>query len=138
MLLLFKVANTEYAGGIAVKPTVTVTVNGKTLVDDSDYKIETVGDASNVTAKDKILKAKLYAKDGYVLDTTSWGAGNIKTDADGSYVELTWKVVAKDLKNTTVTVDKDGNVTVMNGSVVVPSKEYDVKFSEDGESNCNS
>ena len=127
-----KVANTEYAGGIAVKPTVTVTVNGKTLVDDSDYKIETVGDASNVTAKDKILKAKLYAKDGYVLDTTSWGAGNIKTDADGSYVELTWKVVAKDLKNTTVTVDKEGNVTVMNGSVVVPSKEYDVKFSEDG------
>ena len=127
-----KVANTEYAGGIAVKPTVTVTVNGKTLVDDSDYKIETVGDASNVTAKDKILKAKLYAKDGYVLDTESWGAGNIKTDADGSYVELTWKVVAKDLKNTTVTVDKDGNVTVMNGSVVVPSKEYDVKFSEDG------
>ena len=127
-----KVADTEYAGGIAVKPTVTVTVNGKTLVDDSDYKIETVGDASNVTAKDKILKAKLYAKDGYVLDTESWGAGNIKTDADGSYVELTWKVVAKDLKNTTVTVDKDGNVTVMNGSVVVPSKEYDVKFSEDG------
>ena len=127
-----KVANTEYAGGIAVKPTVTITVNGKTLVDDSDYKIETVGDASNVTAKDKILKAKLYAKDGYVLDTESWGAGNIKTDADGSYVELTWKVVAKDLKNTTVTVDKDGNVTVMNGSVVVPSKEYDVKFSEDG------
>ena len=127
-----KVANTEYAGGIAVKPTVTITVNGKTLVDDSDYKIETVGDASNVTAKDKILKAKLYAKDGYVLDTASWGAGNIKTDADGSYVELTWKVVAKDLKNTTVTVDKDGNVTVMNGSVVVPSKEYDVKFSEDG------
>ena len=126
-----KVANTEYAGGIAVKPTVTVTVNGKTLVDDSDYKIETVGDASNVTAKDKILKAKLYAKDGYVLDTTSWGANNIIKDANGSYVELTWKVVAKDLKNTTVTVDKDGNVTVMNGSVVVPSKEYDVKFSED-------
>ena len=60
------------------------------------------------------------------------GAGNIKTDADGSYVELTWKVVAKDLKNTTVTVDKEENVTVMNGSVVVPSKEYDVKFSEDG------
>ena len=127
-----KVANTEYAGGIAVKPTVTVTVNGKTLVDDSDYKIETVGDASSVTAKDKILKAKLYAKDGYVLDTTSWGASNIIKDANGSYVELTWKVVAKDLKNTTVAVDKDGNVTVMNGSVVVPSKEYDVKFSEDG------
>ena len=126
-----KVADTEYAGGIAVKPTVTVTVNGKTLVDDSDYKIETVGDASNVTAKDKILKAKLYAKDGYVLDTTSWGANNIIKDANGSYVELTWKIVAKDLKNTTVTVDKDGNVTVMNGSVVVPSKEYDVKFSED-------
>ena len=93
-----KVADTEYAGGIAVKPTVTVTVNGKTLVDDSDYKIETVGDASNVTAKDKILKAKLYAKDGYVLDTTSWGANNIIKDANGSYVELTWKIVAKDLK----------------------------------------
>ena len=46
----------------------------KTLVDDSDYKIETVGDASNVTAKDKILKSKNYMqKDGYVLDTTSWG-----------------------------------------------------------------
>ena len=127
-----KVADTEYAGGIAVKPTVTVTVNGKTLVDDSDYKIETVGDASNVTAKDKILKAKLYAKDGYVLDTTTWG-NDIKSDTNGKqYVELKWKVVAKDLKNTTVTVDKDGNVTVMNGSVVVPSSEYDVKVSEDG------
>ena len=127
-----KVANTEYAGGIAVKPTVTVTVNGKTLVDDSDYKIETVGDAANVTATDKILTAKLYAKDGYVLDTTTWG-NDIKSDTNGKqYVELKWKVVAKDLKNTTVTVDKDGNVTVMNGSVVVPSSEYDVKFSEDG------
>ena len=127
-----KVANTEYAGGIAVKPTVTVTVNGKTLVDDSDYKIETVGDAANVTATDKILTAKLYAKDGYVLDTTTWG-NDIKSDTNGKqYVELKWKVVAKNLKNTTVTVDKDGNVTVMNGSVVVPSSEYDVKFSEDG------
>ena len=127
------VANTEYAGGISVKPTVKVKVNGNTLVEDADYKIETVGDAANVTAKDKILKAKLYAKDGYVLDATTWGtayhaaAGNEK-----AYVELTWKVVAKDLKNTAVSVDKDGNVTVMNGTVVVPSSEYDVKFSEDG------
>ena len=127
-----KVANTEYGGGIALKPTVTVTVNGKTLVADSDYKIETEGDTANVTATDKVLTAKLYAKDGYVLDTTTWG-NDIKTDTNGKqYVELKWKVVAKDLKNTTVTVDKDGNVTVMNGSVVVPSSEYDVKVSEDG------
>ena len=127
-----KVANTEYGGGIALKPTVTVTVNGKTLVADSDYKIETEGDTANVTATDKVLTAKLYAKDGYVLDS-SWGDGYVAaTPTTPAYVTLKWKVVAKDLKNTTVTVDKDGNVTVMNGSVVVPSKEYDVKFSEDG------
>ena len=61
-----------------------------------------------------ILQDTIENKDGYVLDTTSWGAGNIKTDADGSYVELTWKVVAKDLKNTTVTVDKDGKDIIVN------------------------
>ena len=127
-----KVANTEYGGGIALKPTVTVTVNGKTLVADSDYKIETEGDTANVTATDKVLTAKLYAKDGYVLDS-SWGDGYVAaTTTTPAYVTLKWKVVTKDLKNTTVTVDKDGNVTVMNGSVVVPSSEYDVKFSEDG------
>ena len=127
-----KVANTEYGGGIALKPTVTVTVNGKTLVADSDYKIETEGDTANVTATDKVLTAKLYAKDGYVLDS-SWGDGYVAaTSTTPAYVTLKWKVVTKDLKNTTVTVDKDGNVTVMNGSVVVPSSEYDVKFSEDG------
>ena len=127
------VANTEYAGGISVKPTVKVKVNGNTLVEDADYKIETVGDAANVTAKDKILKAKLYEKDGYKLDPTTWGSAyHAAAGSEKAYVELTWKVVAKDLKNTAVSVDKDGNVTVMNGTVVVPSSEYDVKFSEDG------
>ena len=126
------VANTEYAGGISVKPTVKVKVNGNTLVEDADYEIKTVGDAANVTATDKILKAKLYAKDGYVLDNTDWGtAYHAATATEKAYVELTWKVVAKDLKNTAVSVDKDGNVTVMNGTVVVPSSEYDVKFSDD-------
>ena len=127
------VANTEYAGGISVKPTVKVKVNGNTLVEDADYKIETVGDAANVTAKDKILKAKLYEKDGYKLDPTTWGSAyHAAAGSEKAYVELTWKVVAKDLKNTAVSVDEDGNVTVMNGTVVVPSSEYDAKFSEDG------
>ena len=38
----------------------------------------------------------------------------------------------KDFANTTISVDKDNNVTVMNGSVVVPASEYDVKISDDG------
>ena len=132
-----QVADTEYAGGIAVKPTVTVKANGEVLEEGLDYTIETSGDCANVTATDKVLKAKLFTKDGYTFDTATWGAANIKTDAAGKrYVELTWKVTAKDLKNTEVTAYRDENgkvvVTVMNGSVVVPASEYDVKENEDG------
>ena len=131
-----QVSNTEYAGGIAVKPTVTVKANGAVLEDGIDYKIETEGDCANVTATDKVLKAKLYAKDGYVLDAKTWGTA-LKTDSNKKqYAELTWKVVAKDLKNTTATAYKDESgkvvVTVMNGSVAVPASEYDVKENEDG------
>ena len=128
------VSNAEYAGGVAVKPIVTIVNSGKTLVDDIDYKVVTVGDATNVTAADTVLKAKLYAKSGYAFDTATWDT--VYSDADGSYVYITWKVVAKDLANTTVTAFKDEsgkvNVTVMNGSVKVPETEYDVKENEDG------
>ena len=41
------------------------------------------------------------------------------------------EVTKKDLANTAVSVDKENNVTVLNGTVIVPAAEYDVKFSDD-------
>ena len=41
------------------------------------------------------------------------------------------EVTKKDLANTAVSVDKENKVTVLNGTVIVPATEYDVKFSDD-------
>ena len=50
-------------------------------------------------------------------------------------MNLTWKIVKKDLANTKVVAEKEADdltVTVYNGNVIVPEKEYDVKDNGDG------
>ena len=123
-----KISDVEYAGGLAVEPTVVV-VNPTTkerLTQGKDYTVTTEvtkvsKDGETYSQKDVVIK-------GLGAYTT--------TDSSNTKISFTktlnWKVTKKDFANTTISVDKYNNVTVMNGSVVVPSSEYDVKFSEDG------
>ncbi len=137
-----KISDVEYAGGLPVEPQVVIIdAKGNRLTQGVDYTVETT--VTNVTTeKDKsgnlVLKTgadvTIKGKGAYVTGTKS--GSTITTDYNNGSLTgltaLTWKVTKKDLANTTISVDKNNNVTVMNGSVVVPSSEYDVKFSEDG------
>ena len=120
-----KINNAEYAGGLAVEPEVVI-VNPTTkarLVQGRDYTVET----SKTDIETGIAASALTIKGNGAFTTSD--AVNTALDLSGS--GLKWDIVKKDLKNTEVTVS-DKNVTVMNGTVVVPSSEYDVEFSEDG------
>ena len=125
-----KISDVEYAGGLVVEPTVVV-VNPTTkerLTQGKDYTVTT-----KVT--------DIYDNAGTVVtrtqaDVTIKGLGAYTTtDATNTALSFTktlnWKVTKKDLANTTVNVDKNNNVTVLNGTVIVPAAEYDVKFSDD-------
>ena len=116
------ISDAEYAGGVYVEPKVVVKVNGKTLVQGTDYVVKT--DVTEV-GEYSYLRVDVYGKGSYT-------AGGNDNSGVWTSVSKTWKVTKKDLANTTVSVDKNNNVTVVNGTVIVPSSEYDVKFSEDG------
>ena len=126
-----KISDVEYAGGLPVEPEVVIyDTNKNRLVQGIDYTVETTAtevgtyDQSNV-----IIKGKgAYTTTNNDNDALTF----VKAQRPTRYYEFSWKVTKKDLKNTTVSVDKDNNVTVVNGSVIVPASEYDVKFSEDG------
>ena len=129
-----KISDVEYAGGLPVEPTVVV-VNPTTkerLVQGKDYTVETK--VVDVTTKtDKNGNLILLTQN----DVTIKGLGAYTTtDSTNTAISFTkvlnWKVTKKDFANTTISVDKDNNVTVMNGTVVVPSSEYDAKISDDG------
>ncbi|WP_448782483.1 hypothetical protein [Blautia sp.] len=124
-----KVSDVEYAGGLPVEPEVVVTdETGKTrLVQGKDYTVSTtVVEVGEYTYN----VVKIKGKGEYVTaDSNNTQKNAVITSNDTS---TKWKVTKKNLANTTISVDKNNNVTVMNGSVVVPSSEYDVKFSEDG------
>ena len=113
-----------YAGGLSVAPTVTVVRNGKALVQGTDYKVEIVNandDTVNVTGK--AIQVRIVGL-GQYKGTWIWN------DINGK--ELTYKVVKKDLKDCSVSVDKDGKLTVMNGNVVEENEKFDVKDNGDG------
>ena len=118
----------------------------RSLTQGVDYTVET--SITDVTAdvdgngkidKNELLsgsKVTIKGKGAYVVGFIGLNGKVTPKYAKDSYISalsgLTWKVTKKDLANTTISIDKNNNVTVMNGSVVVPSSEYDVKFSEDG------
>ena len=118
-----KISDVEYAGGLSVEPEVIVADDkGNRLVQGVDYTVETA--ITDVTATGTLSgdKVTIKGKGAYVA------AISTGVTAPGA---LTWKVTKKDLANTAVSVDKENNVTVLNGTVVVPAAEYDVKFSDD-------
>ena len=135
------VSDTEYAGGIAVTPNLTIKVGDKTLVEGTDYEFTGLSNNANVTDTNKVLKATLKLKNGYTLiaDKNEWTgvfSNPVATPSTKTYtVDVKWKIVKKDLANTTVEVSETNGkltATVLNGNVVVPAKEYDVKDNGDG------
>ena len=120
-----KISDVEYAGGLAVEPEVVVVKPGtkERLVQGKDYTVTT-----EVTKIGKYTQADVTITGNGAYTTTD--AANTKLTISKS---LAWNVTKKDLANTTISVDSESKkVTVMNGTVVVPSSEYDVAFSEDG------
>ena len=129
------VSDTEYAGGVAVTPNVTIKVGEKTLVEGTDYEFTVLKDNVNVTPETKVLTATLKLKGNYNFDDKTWTGVIAKASSSTKEIKVTWKVVKKDLANTTVSVVKNGaelKATVLNGNVIVPESEYDVKDNGDG------
>ena len=122
-----KIANVEYAGGLPVEPEVVVyDAKGNRLVQGTDYTVEAVKNNAPIT------EIGNYKKDDVIVKGKgAYVTGNKDNSGISASATLDWKVTKKDLANTAVSVDKEGNVTVLNGTVIVPATEYDVKFSDD-------
>ena len=122
-----KIANVEYAGGLPVEPEVVVyDAKGNRLVQGTDYTVEAVKNNTPITEIGDYANGNVIVKGKGAYVTGDKNNGGISASAT-----LNWKVTKKDLANTTVSVDKENNVTVLNGTVIVPAAEYDVKFSDD-------
>ena len=122
-----KIANVEYAGGLPVEPEVVVyDAKGNRLVQGTDYTVEAVKNNTPITEIGDYTNGNVIVKGKGAYVTGDKNNGGISASAT-----LNWKVTKKDLANTTVSVDKENNVTVLNGTVIVPAAEYDVKFSDD-------
>ena len=132
------VADTEYAGGVAVTPNVTIKVGEKTLVEGTDYEFTGLFNNADVTGVNKVLKATLKLKNGYKLSSSysdEWKGVFSNPNTTNNTVDVTWKIVKKNLANTTISISETNGkltATVLNGNVVVPSTEYDVKDNGDG------
>ena len=105
------VSNGVYAGGLPVKPVVSVNVNGKDLVEGTDYKLDYTS-ATNVTTT-KSLSVTIKPINGYVAAT-------------GANLVFPWGIDKFDLANADVTVDGD-KITVKCGRVDVEASEYTVE-----------
>ena len=131
--MIKKISDVEYAGGLPVEPQVVILdAKGNRLTQGVDYTVEAVKNTTpiteigNYTKDDVIVKGKGAYLTASATSTPDYSNTGVKaTDT------LDWKVTKKNLANTTVSVDKENNVTVLNGTVIVPAAEYDVKFSDD-------
>ena len=121
------VTNGTYAGGKPVTPQVTVTVNGKTLVEGTDYKIE-LSSIDGKTTPDKFVDAtttKPYQVE--VIPMGGYSFNNVYGTA-----AFVWGIDKKDLKDCTVVVDKNLKATVTNGNVIEEKENFNVKDNGDG------
>ena len=123
--------DTTYASGMAIKPSVTITVPGgkATLKEGTDYTVSYEKTATNVGETGKIVIT--YNKD------------NKNINAKDSAQTVEYGVTAKDLKDVTVAAianqEATGEqikpaVTVMNGSVkLTEGKDYEVVYGDNKE-----
>ena len=114
------VSNGTYAAGLPVKPSVTIIVKGRTLVEGTDYELNVSAnkDVINSTEKQTLL-VTIEPKNGYKLP-------------DSTTLTYAWGIDKFDLANADVTVDGD-KVTVKCGKVEVAADEYTV--TKDAEAN---
>ena len=137
--MIKKINDVEYAGGLAVEPQVVILdAKGNRLTQGVDYTVETTVTDVSAEGVTRAGNVTIKGKGAYVVGTKTTDAKGVVTitpnyTKNASIIDDShnWKVTTKDLANTAVSVAKDNKVTVMNGSVVVPSTEYDVKFSDD-------
>ena len=110
------VKNATYAGGLSLKPEVTIVVKGVTLVEGKDYTLSLKGSKDLVNATTgKVNTVAITFKNGY--------KGSVATQA--------WGIDKFDLANADVTV-KDGKLSVKCGKVEVDTAEYTTTVNADG------
>ena len=112
------VKNGAYNGGFDVEPTVTVSYKGKTLTEGVDYKLvyPSGQDRKNVT-------------NGKSLSVYIEGMGGYK----GGIYDQKWGIDKFDFANADIFVsgtDAEPVIKVMNGSVLVNAKEYDLTVAD--------
>ena len=121
------VSNGAYAGGKPVTPQVSVTVNGKTLVEGTDYKL-VLSSIDGKTTPDKFVDATTTKP--YQVEVVPMG-GYSFNDVYGT-AAFVWGIDKKDLKDCTVVVDKNLKATVTNGNVIEEKENFAVKDNGDG------
>ena len=125
------VKNATYAGGLPVKPEITIQIGKSTLVEGKDYTVELV-DPSGKNKFVDVTNGKVY---GFIITgINGYYGSSAEGDFDywyGSGTKLCWGIDKKNLEDCTVTV-KDGVVTVLNGYLPVPATEYTAKNNNDG------
>ena len=118
------VKNATYAGGLPVKPEITIQIGNTTLVEGKDYTVKlTGGDKFVEVTNGKVYGIEITGINGYKT------SGVVTADYNGNTV--CWGIDKKDLKDCTVTV-KDGVTTVLNGYLPVAATEYTSTNNGDG------
>ncbi|WP_368254287.1 hypothetical protein [Blautia wexlerae] len=117
------ITNATYAGGVAVKPGSVVkdSKTGTILTEGKDYEL--VFDKENVNATNTPIEVTVKGIGQYKGSLV-----NAKTDGK----KLTFIIEKKDLKDCSVSVDKNLKLTVMNGNVLETKENFTVKDNGDG------
>ena len=121
------VTNGTYAGGKPVAPQVNVTVNGKTLVEGTDYKV-VLSSIDGKTTPDKFVDATTTKP--YQVEVIPMG-GYSFNDVYGT-AAFVWGIDKKNLKDCSVVVDKNLKATVTNGNVIEEKENFNVTDNGDG------
>ena len=117
------ITNATYAGGVAVKPGSVVkdSKTGTILTEGKDYEL--VFDKENVNATNTPIEVTVKGIGQYKGSLV-----NAKTDGK----KLTFIIEKKNLKDCSVSVDKNLKLTVMNGNVLETKENFTVKDNGDG------
>ena len=117
------ITNATYAGGVGVKPGSVVkdSKTGTVLTEGKDYEL--VFDKENVNATTTPIEVTVKGIGQYKGSLV-----NAKTDGK----KLTFIIEKKDLKDCSVSVDKNLKLTVMNGNVLETKENFTVKDNGDG------
>ena len=117
------ITNATYAGGVAVKPGSVVKdpKTGTVLTEGKDYEL--VFDKENVNVTNTPIEVTVKGIGQYKGSLV-----NAKTDGK----KLTFIIEKKDLKDCSVSVDKNLKLTVMNGNVLETKENFTVKDNGDG------